>query len=245
VLSVSPAHVALLLVGGALNITGVVLSLYAMHQDQASVVSTLFQMIPVFNYVLAYLVLGETLTPVQVVAAVLILVGAVLVSLDLTGSRIRLKRSVFLQMALASLLIAANAVLFKTVALAEEFWVSTFWSYVSLALVGIALFGLVRTYREQFLRTLRLNSVPVIGLNVFNELLAVVGYVMISYATLLVPIALVSVLSGFQPMMVFLIGALLTLALPRLGREDLSGRQVAQKLAAMAIILVGTWLLHR
>jgi drug/metabolite transporter (DMT)-like permease len=155
------------------------------------------------------------------------------------------KRSVFLRMALASLLLAANAVLFKWVALSEDFWISTFWSYVSLAVVGILLFGLVRTYRNQFLHTLRRNRVPVIGLNALNETFAVVGYVMITYATLLVPIAMVSVMSGFQPMMVFLIGVFLTLAFPRLGKENLSRKLVIQKVAAMVVMLVGTFLLHR
>ena len=245
VLSISPPHVGVLLVGGALNITGVILSLYAMQEDEASVVATLFQMIPVFNYGLAYVVLGETLTLVQVAAAALIMAGAVFISLDLSRPKVAVKRSVFLRMALASLLIATNSVLFKSVALTEDFWVSTFWSYVSLALVGAGLFALVRTYREQFLRTLRLNSAPVVGLNVFNELLGAGGYMMITYATLLVPVALVSVMSGFQPLMVFLIGVFLTLALPRLGRESLSRKQVAQKLAAMAAMLLGTFLLHR
>jgi drug/metabolite transporter (DMT)-like permease len=245
VLSISPPHAGILLLGGALNITGVILSLYAMQEDEASVVATLFQMIPVFNYVLAYVVLGETLTLVQVAAAVLIMAGAVVVSLDLSRPKIAVKRSVFLRMALASLFIAANSVLFKRVALSEDFWVSTFWSYLSLALVGVVLFALVRTYRRQFLRTLRLNSAPVVGLNVFNESIAAVGYVMISYATLLVPVALVSVMSGFQPLMVFLIGVFLTLVFPRLGKESLSKKQVIQKLAAMAGMLVGTFLLHR
>jgi drug/metabolite transporter (DMT)-like permease len=245
VLSIAPFHVAIVLAGGFLNVTGVIVSLYAMQRDEASVVATLFQMIPVFNYGLAYLLLGETLTVTQVVAAALIMAGAVGVSLERRRGRPMLRWPVFLRMALASFLLAANAVLFKLVALEEDFWISTFWSYVSLAIVGVVLFAFARPYRRQFLRTLRANRLPVVGLNVANELIAVVGYVMITYATLLVPIALVSVMSGFQPLMVFLIGVLLTLALPRIGREDLSRGRVVQKLLAMACMLAGTVLLHR
>jgi drug/metabolite transporter (DMT)-like permease len=245
VFAIAAGHVAVLLVGGFLNITGVIVSLYAMQRGEASVVATLFQMVPLFNYAFAYVLLGETLTPVQAVAAALILVGAVVVSLDLAGSRPRFRRTVFLQVAVASALIAANAVLFKSAALSEDFWTSTFWSYVSLAVVGVALFSLVRPYRAQFLATLRVNRIPVIGLNALNETLAVVGYVMITYATLLVPVVLVSVMSGFQPLIVFVLGAALTLLPPRIGREDLSRGRVVQKLVAMAIMLLGTYLLHR
>ena len=245
VLSIAPLHVALLLAGGALNITGVILSLYAMQRDEASVVATLFQMIPVFNYVLAWIVLGETLTPTQIGAALLVMTGAVVISLDLTKPRISIKRSVFVLMTIGSLLLAANSIVFKFVAVSGDFWISTFWSYVSLALVGAILFTGVRSWRAQFLETLRLNRVAVIGLNLFNELLAVVGYVMITYAMLLVPVALVSVMSGFQPLMVFLIGAALTRLAPSVGREDLSRAAMTQKLLAMVAILVGTWLLQR
>jgi drug/metabolite transporter (DMT)-like permease len=245
VLSIPASRVGVLLLGGVLNVTGVVLSLYAMQEDEASAVATLFQMIPLFAYALGYLVLGETLTLVQVGAGLLILLGAVAISLDLSRPRVGLKTGVFVRMALASLLIATNAVLFKWVALEEDFWVSSFWSYVSLALVGVALFALVRPYRRQFLDTLRRNRLAVVGLNAANEVLAVVGYLMISYATLLTSIAMVSVLSGFQPAMVFAIGALLTLAFPRIGKEDLSRRRVLQKSIAMAAVLLGTWLLQR
>lgn len=247
--SIAPGDAGLLLLGGALNITGVILSLYAMQRDEASVVTTLFQMAPVFHYVLAWIVLGETLSSQQVAAGLLILGGAVLVTLDWKKHsgrrRVALRLPVFLQMAGASLLIATNTVLFKRVAAAGDFWVATFWSYVSLALVGVALFAAVKPYRAQFLATLRHNRLPVIGLNVLNELLAVVGYVMISYATLLVPVALVSVLGGFQPLMVFVLGALLTWLAPSIGREDLSRAAVARKLVAMAAIVAGTWLLER
>jgi uncharacterized membrane protein len=175
VLSISTMHVVVLLGGGFLNITGVVLSLYAMQEDEASVVATLFQMIPVFSYALAWALLGETLTLLQVAAAALVMAGAVGISLDLSGRRIGLKRSVFLRMSVASLLLAANAVLFKAVALKEDFWVSTFWSYVSLAVAGVLLFAVAATWRAQFVKTLRVNRAPVIALNVFNEVLAVAG----------------------------------------------------------------------
>ena len=245
VLSISASHVLVLLAGGFLNITGVVLSLYAMQEDEASVVAPLFQMVPVFNYALAWIVLKETLSATQVGAALLVMAGAVAVSLDLSRPKIGIKRSVLVRMAAASFLLAVNAVLFKSVAVTEDFWISTFWSYASLAVAGVVLFATAAPWRAQFLTTLRVNRAPVIGLNVFNELLAVVGYVMITYATLLVPVAMVSVLSGFQPLMVFLIGVFLTLVAPRLGREDLSRRTVVQKLVAMAAMLVGTWLLVR
>ena len=245
VLAIAPGNAALLVAGGCLNVTGVILSLHAMQADEPSVVATLFQMVPVFGFVLAWAVLGEALTGVQAGAGALVLGGAVFASLDLAGGTVSVRRGVLGRMALASLLIAANAVLFKRVAIEEDFWVSTFWSYVALALVGVVLFAAAPGYRRQFLRTLRANRLPVIGLNVGNEVLAVLGYLAVSYASLLAPVALVTVVAGVQPAMVFAIGVVLTLAWPRVGREDLSARRVAQKLVAIAAVVTGTVLLHR
>ena len=56
---------------------------------------------------------------------------------------------------------------------------------------------------------------------------------------------MVSLVGAFQPLMVFGLGVLLTLLAPGFAREDLSRRRVVQKLVAMAIVGVGTVLLHR
>src|SRR5262245_7515877 len=56
--AMSAAHAALLVGGGLLNITAIVLYLYALARDEASVVAPLFQLIPVFGYGLAFLILG-------------------------------------------------------------------------------------------------------------------------------------------------------------------------------------------
>jgi drug/metabolite transporter (DMT)-like permease len=206
VLDIRLAHVLLLVGCGLLNITAIVLYLYALARDE------------------------------------LVITGAVLVSVDLDARKF--KGAVFALMAVASLFLALNAVVFKSVALEDSFWISTFWSYASLALAGVVLFSFVRPYREPFLRTLRKNSAAVIGLNAFNEIIAVVGYLLISYATLLAPVALVSVVAGFQPLMVFLLGWGLTTLVPGIARERLSRRQVVQKLVAMGLVLAGTFLLH-
>jgi drug/metabolite transporter (DMT)-like permease len=243
VLEMSPRDIGLLVGCGLLNITAIVLYLYALARDEASVVAPLFQLIPVFSYVLAYAILGETVSTEQMAGAALIIVGAVLITIDLRARR--LKATIFVLMTIASLLLALNGVVFKEVAMEGGFWVSTFWSYASLALAGILLFSFVRPYRDQFLRTLRSNRAPVLVLNTGNEVLAVVGYMLITYATLLAPVALVSVVGGLQPLMVFLLGWLLSVAIPSIGRERLTRAEVVQKLLAIAIVFAGTFLLQR
>src|SRR5438874_7741302 len=69
VLDISLPHVGILVGGGFLNITAIVLYLYALSRDEASVVAPLFQMIPIFSYALAFVVLHETLSAKQMAGA--------------------------------------------------------------------------------------------------------------------------------------------------------------------------------
>src|SRR3989338_5774192 len=62
VIEVSFSNALAMIVSGIIAIIGIVLYLYAMKKDEASIVTPLFQTIPVFAFILGYFVLGETLT---------------------------------------------------------------------------------------------------------------------------------------------------------------------------------------
>ena len=63
------------------------LYLQALQSEEASVVAPFFQASPLFGYVLAYLVLGETLSARQMAGGAMIVIGALLVSIRLAPSR--------------------------------------------------------------------------------------------------------------------------------------------------------------
>ena len=83
VLSIPFGHALLLILGGVIYILAILLYLYALHRDETSIVVPLWQLIPVFSYVLAYFVLGERLTSIQIMGSLLIIAGSVLISLEL------------------------------------------------------------------------------------------------------------------------------------------------------------------
>ena len=84
----------------------------------------------------------------------------------------------------------------------------------------------VPRYRKQFLTLFRRNPGAVIGVNAANELINLGGGLGVRYASLLAPVGLVSAISATSTFFVFLFGILLTLFFPRIGREDLSARNV-------------------
>src|SRR5918995_772993 len=66
---------------GLLYMAGITFYLKALQGHDASVVVPFFQSSPLFGYVLAYLVLGETLTGTQMAGGLLIITGVLSVSI--------------------------------------------------------------------------------------------------------------------------------------------------------------------
>ena len=62
-LSPGVGSVALIMLSGILYMAAMLFYLRALQSEEASVVAPFFQAGPLFGYVLAYLVLGETLSP--------------------------------------------------------------------------------------------------------------------------------------------------------------------------------------
>jgi drug/metabolite transporter (DMT)-like permease len=243
VFSISAQDAALLMFNGFLLVLAYICYFYALEQDEASLVAPLFQLIPIFGFILGYFFLGESLTRMQLIGSFIVILGAVIISLDLDTFKV--KKMVILLMSGSSILYAINAVLFKFVtADLQRFWPSLFWDFAGKVLFGILIFLFIKSYRRQFVNVLKTNGTWVLSLNVFNEVLAVVGEAALVFAAIIAPVALAQVVSGFQPAFVFLFGILLTLFLPSFGKESLVKKHLVQKVFAIAIIILGSTMLN-
>ena len=147
-------------------------------------------------------------------------------------------------MILSSILYALYEALFKYVALENNFWISNFWQFIGLLLFGITLLVFSKKYREQLLSMLRNNGKKIIGLNIINELLYMAGNIILLFAYLLAPLALVGLVNVYQPIFVFIIGILLTIFLPKIAIEKIEKRYLTQKILAISIIFIGSILLY-
>ncbi len=74
----------------------------------------------------------------------------------------------------ATFVLALSSVLFKYFAIRDDFWTTTFWTFVGEGLFG-ALLLLVPAYRRQFAALFRQNPGAVIGVNAANELINLGG----------------------------------------------------------------------
>lgn len=227
-----------MMVSGVLYMGAMLFYLRAIQTEEASVVAPLFQANTLFTFALGLLLLHELPHWAQLVGAGLVVLGAVVLSLNTDLHFGRFKPRLVLLMLSATFVLALSSVVFKFFAVHDEFWATTFWTFVGEGLFGTAIL-MVPAYRQQFVRLFRRNPGAVIGVNAANELINLGGGLGVRYASLLAPVGVVSAISATSTFFVFLFGILLTLFVPQLGREELSVRNIAQKAAGGLLIMAG------
>jgi drug/metabolite transporter (DMT)-like permease len=238
VLTTPGPHRLVLVLNGMLIVFAILCYFYALHKDEASHVVPFYQTIPIFGFILGYLVLGETISTTQGLASLVVIVGALILSFEL-GDTIRFRKQVVILMLTASLLYSVNGVLFKLVALNDGFWTSMFWSIIGQVLLGIFFLVFIKSYRRQFVAMIRENRVAALGLNALSEIFFTVAEMLTAFATLLAPVVLVLLVNSFQPLFVFIFGVFLSLFLPHISQESLMHKHLLQKILGIGLIITG------
>ena len=244
VFQLDAASMALIALSGILYMGATLFYLRALQSEEASVVAPFFQAVPLFGYALAYFVLGETLSIVQMAGGALIIIGTLIVSVRV-GQNVRIfKLRLVLLMLACCLAAAVSGLIFKAFAITVAFWTTTFWMFVGEAMFGAALL-LVSSYRRQLADLLRVNAAALLTINGSNELINLGGGLGNRYALMFAPLAIVQAISSTTALFVFAFGVALSVAFPRLARETLSVRDLLQKGAAAVLVALGVALVTR
>jgi drug/metabolite transporter (DMT)-like permease len=220
------------------------LYLRGLQSEEASVVAPFFQASPLFGYVLAYVVLGETLSGRQLVGGAMIIVGALIVSVRFGRSAGAFKARLAMLMLACGFALAVSGLIFKVFAIKVEFWTTTFWMFVGEAIFGAALLA-VGSYRRQFMRLLRVNTGALLSINGANEIINLSGGLGSRYALMFAPLSIVQAIGSTTTLFVFAFGVVLSVFFPSLGREDLSARELVQKGVAAVFVAIGVALVTR
>ena len=245
VLNLAIPDILILLCIGVMSAVAFLLYLFALDIEESSVVIPLLQLIPIFAYFLSYVILGERLNTMQILAAIIVIIGIVILSIEFgIDEKVRLKRHVLLLVAGSSFLFALHDTIFKAIAIKDSFLSSIFWQYAGLTITGIVVYAVVPKYRNQLKNIFKMNTRLVLSLNIGSEVLYIIGNLANNFATLLAPVALVLVVSSYQPLFVFIGGTLLTLFLPEITTEKIHPKHLIQKLTSIGITLYGSYLLY-
>jgi uncharacterized membrane protein len=243
ILTPTPGAIVVMTTSGILYMGAMLFYLRAIQSEEASVVAPLFQASTLFTFLLGYLFLHERLGARELLGGGMIVAGALGLSfrgrINLRGFKMRL----ILLMLAATFVLALSTVLFKFFAIRDNFWTTTFWTFVGEGLFGIILLSRPGYWR-QFVTLFRRNPGAVIGVNAANEFINLGAGLAVRYAALLAPVALVSAISSTTTFFVFAIGILLTLFFPKFGREDISVTNLVRKAGGVVLITVGVVLIQ-
>jgi drug/metabolite transporter (DMT)-like permease len=216
-----------------------------LEEEETSLVVPFFQSIPVFGFLFGYILLGETLSKTQLIGCSIVILGAIILSLEINElKRLRFKRKLFLVMISSSFFYAAYEALFKLGAIDDGFWVATFWQYFGLFIFGIIIFAASKRHRKDFIYLLKRHNWRLFSLNITNEGLTIVGNTAYNFALLLAPVALVMTTTGYQPVLVFIEAIIFTIFFPKLIKERVGWRHLLHKILAVLVVFIGTWILY-
>jgi uncharacterized membrane protein len=233
----------LMLLSGVLLMGAMLFYLWALQSEEASVVAPFFQASPLFGYALGYTFLGEVLSQTQLLGAALIILGALAASAQAKGAHPKFNRRLVLLMLACAFTASLSSLIFKIVALHDNFWATTFWLFAGEAIFGGILLA-VSSLRAQFFNTLKSNTAAVLSISAANELINLGGALGVRYALTLAPLSLVQAIGSTTTVLVFVFGIALSVFFPTVGREDLSGDELARKGAAAILVALGVILVN-
>jgi len=239
------SDIGILFLVGISGVTATILYLYAMEKDEASIVAPLFQMIPVIGLVLEYFILGLIPTSIQIIGSFFVVIAGIVLATEYEGFNIKkIKSNIILLMFCSSFFFSLISILFKYITThVDDFWISSFWEYFSWGVIGILLFIFAKTYRKDFLKSLRHDGAVLFGANIFGESITTAANSLKNFASLLVPVALVYSVEALQPIFIFVFGILITLFFPKISKENISKKALLAKGIPIAFMIFGTILI--
>jgi drug/metabolite transporter (DMT)-like permease len=240
VFNISILDKILLFITGGLTIIWILFYLYALEIEDVSSVVPWFLTIPIFGYILGYIFLGESLTTFQIIGSAIVLFGSVIISIDFKEEKRKIKHKPVFYMICASLAAALSGVIFKSVTIGGDFWVSSFWEYLGLGIIGLVIYFFIPKYRHEFNYMNKTGGRKIFILNIVSELMSIFGNLLTNFAILLAPITMVYLVSSFQPAIVLVLSIIGTKFFPHIIKENISKRVLVPKIIAICIMIFGS-----
>ncbi|MBL7166588.1 MAG: EamA family transporter [Dehalococcoidales bacterium] len=224
-----------------IRVVGALLMLRTMRSEEVSRIMPVTNTFPIFVALLAVPVLGEDLGWLEWLAIIITVSGAVLISVrwGTDGQGIRLRRSFAVLM--------VSSILFGVANVGSKYAMEqlTFWNMYGINSSCLGAIFLLLSVRRATLREIgdMTDRNSVLGLILFNECLAVVGFVLSFRAIEQGPVSMVSTILSTRPAFVFVYALAVSRFFPAVLDEHLSRGIIATKLVSIGLIIGGVTLL--
>jgi len=210
----------------------------AVKVEEISKVVPIFYLSPLFILVIAGVTLGEVFTPIKYLGILLLIIGAILISMKSLSSFTFGKA--FWLMILSSLSLAFNQVLTKHLLGFADFW--TVFAYIRVG-AFLALVPAIYLNFSDLKVIYKESGAKVFGIISFNESLNLIGVLFITLAATTGFVTLVNALSSIQPFFVLLFTVLLSIFLPSILKEEISKSTIFLKVISVSMMFAGAVLI--
>lgn len=242
-------HVALLpwfilfivLIAGAARFITYYVYFRAIEQEEASRVTILMQLSPIFTLILAYFLVGERLNHWQIIAFALLLIGGLIASIHHENKKFKIS-SAFWLLIIFSFGIALSTVLIKLGLEFGNFWEIMFWVMLGeLITVTLSSLFMKKNLVTTFIKLPSL--VKIIFLS--GVITSGIAFILNSKALETGPASMISALSVTNPIFVFILATLATIFIPKIIKENITFKNVLIKILALVFISFGLVLLSK
>ena len=214
----------------------------AMQIEEVTRINIWWNLIPIFNLILGWSLIGETLNFREIVAFIILFVAALIASVHSQRAKLSVSKG-FILMLLACFFISVTDIITKYVSQFIPF--SLIFIFLSLTLtVSSFSYFFSHRFRNDFKMERKKLKWGLVLLVIGITVLSKVGLAFKVWALSLGPVALVASMEGFQAVFVFIIVGVLTFFVPRIVQEEFDRKNLFLKLAALVLMLGGIAVLY-
>jgi len=228
-----------LLFGSAAYALGNLFYFYALKKEEASRVVPLFSLTTVFVVIFSAIFLGELFGFKTYLGIIIIIIGSLVITSRSNVLDAFRSRAMWL-MVLASLGFAIAYTINKELLFTYSYWQVFGWQRILVGVFGFFFFlffwhEIVMTYQQVKLRYM--------GLSFFSETVNIVAAFIFLIATSLWYVSLVETVVSIQYVFLFFWTMIISRFKPALFTEEFNKRVILQKVASIALIIVGIYLI--
>ena len=225
---------------GVLTFIYFILYLKSLSEEEVSRISPIFSAAPVFVAVFAAVWLGEIFSVFTYIAILLVVLGVASLSFRLElGFPKKIKNLEFILLAIVFIALAKT--LAKWVLLNLDFKVYVAYHLFGFFLASCSLW-LSKDIRKNFVLFVREFKLE-FRLAFSAEMLALVDFILITYAIMLGPVSLVMTLSSLAPFFVLIFTLVLTIKMPHIIEEEFDKKSLILKIVGVFCVLAGVYLI--
>jgi len=214
-----------------------------LQSDDTSIIAALFGLGRVFIPILAFLIVGEVLTPLQYVGVILIISSSVLLSFQKHHAKLLFSKS-FWYIGLAAFMLSFEGVLLKLLFEQGVTYSTAVGGEMMMAtLFALPLFALKKVRKEIMMPWTGVKVLfPIL---IVEELFTFFAFASETYAIDLAPITIVKSVGMFIPFFVLFYGKLLKTRFPAVFKEHLGHIAILKKVFLFLLMVCGIILVGR